>query len=549
MSLLAYLPGDILLEIAGYLNSIADALHLSLSSQHLFTSICPALYANLYLSTVPQCTITLSMLYRRPDIARHVQKLFVRITGPGASDGYIVSAAIRETAVRLDALNTFVWDADEIPPYDDMWFALRISCPQLRTIATSYGSIAPRPHSHLFDFSHLLAFSLVLKEGFHTGQHDTDEHREPIPSNSRLWDMLIRRSPDLQELHITPSLSAPPVLHSFPNATPLYTARWPRLAALSLSLSLPHATDDPHPLIEFLDAHPNLHSLRTSLPLPPAVIPHLTHFAGPLPALPGPTHSTLHSLILTSPLLAGIGLPSLKNLRELRVAFTFHSPYESGSVLRSLVASCPGIVHLEIVCARRPSFQIQTLAALLSPLSRLRTLRLTLVRAPNERQIAECAAHMARTNPRLEAFAIIFVPGGVRLEDMLLSSPFDVSGTHASILCAPKHPYIESGAYTLSVDHHGLPVSLTSVERRPRLPIRILAGLGNPPALVNSLPFSVQPLASPPNQVKRYCLPLSPRRFPMKWDVLLERSAAGEEARVILVLLTLGGVAIASFLM
>ncbi|KAH7913459.1 hypothetical protein BJ138DRAFT_1146034 [Hygrophoropsis aurantiaca] len=546
MSPIASLPGDILLDIAGYLNSLADTLHLSLASRHIFTSLCPALYAQLHLNTAAQCATTLSMLCRQPDIARHVQKLYIRVTGQDIADNYTISAAVRKAASKLDALNTFVWDADEIPSYDDMWFALRISCPRLRTIATSYGTVVPHSHSHLFDFNNLVGFSLALKEGFSADEDDIEEHRDAILPNRRLWDMLIRRSPDLQELHITTSLNLSPTMYSLRDRSPLYRARWPRLLAFSLTLS-PNTMNGSQFLRNFLEAHPNLQSLRTSTPHPIPTVPDLTHFAGPLLAIPASAYSSLCSLTLTSPLLAGMGLPNMKQLKLLRVAFTFHSPYESGSVLRSLISSCPGLMHLEIVCERRPSFLIQSVSSLLTSLPRLRTVRFALVRAPKERSLAECAAHMARTNPRLEGFTITFVPGAVRLEDTLLPTPFDLSDPYTSIMCAPHHPYIESGAYTLNMDHHGLPVSLVCVERRPRLPIRILAGLGNPPSLMNSLPLGFQPSGRSSNQIKRYTLPLRPRRSPMKWGVVLERSAAGEEMRVLLVLMMLGGVAVVSF--
>lgn len=72
------------------------------------------------------------MLSNHPDIARHVQKLLVRFsTGPRARsidcNSYIVSSLVQRLAHTLDALHTFIWDADEIPQRDDMWFALRIS--------------------------------------------------------------------------------------------------------------------------------------------------------------------------------------------------------------------------------------------------------------------------------------------------------------------------------------------------------------------------------------------------------------------------------------
>lgn len=72
------------------------------------------------------------MLIRRPDIARHVQKLLVRFaTGPKVYsidyNGYMVSSLVHRLAHNLDALHIFVWDADETPQRDDMWLALRMS--------------------------------------------------------------------------------------------------------------------------------------------------------------------------------------------------------------------------------------------------------------------------------------------------------------------------------------------------------------------------------------------------------------------------------------
>ena len=73
------------------------------------------------------------MLYSRPDIARHVQKLQIRFSSSRPTflvadvNGITISRLLRELASKLDALHTFIWDADEIPHCDDMWFALRMS--------------------------------------------------------------------------------------------------------------------------------------------------------------------------------------------------------------------------------------------------------------------------------------------------------------------------------------------------------------------------------------------------------------------------------------
>lgn len=68
-------------------------------------------------------------------------------------DGYAVSSAVRRAARRLEVLSRFVWDGEELPPYDDMWFALRISCVSL--VSLSLFSVVSwiskrRPSSCLF---------------------------------------------------------------------------------------------------------------------------------------------------------------------------------------------------------------------------------------------------------------------------------------------------------------------------------------------------------------------------------------------------------------
>jgi hypothetical protein len=80
------------------------------------------------------------------------------------ADGYAVSSAVRRAARRFEVLSCFVWDGEELPPYDDMWFALRISCVSPPTSLFSWIFIAacfvlyrffiiqlPAPQVHLDD--------------------------------------------------------------------------------------------------------------------------------------------------------------------------------------------------------------------------------------------------------------------------------------------------------------------------------------------------------------------------------------------------------------
>ncbi len=91
------------------------------------------LYESVTLNSVQECISTLGMLSCRPDIARHVRELTLQIQPKHTptlttNEREAASAAVIQVAssMALDALRRFVWDADELPFHDDMWFALRI---------------------------------------------------------------------------------------------------------------------------------------------------------------------------------------------------------------------------------------------------------------------------------------------------------------------------------------------------------------------------------------------------------------------------------------
>lgn len=115
------------------------------------------LYERVVLESVDQCRLTLDMLFRRIDIARHVRELIVRpqvkhVGYFGPADSSAASAAIRRVASAkcLDALVSFKWEADELPFYDDMWFALRAG--------------------YVLSADHLLAH-LLTADSWHLGVH------------------------------------------------------------------------------------------------------------------------------------------------------------------------------------------------------------------------------------------------------------------------------------------------------------------------------------------------------------------------------------------
>lgn len=553
------LPGDLLLEVTSCLSSRTDILNLALSSKHLFASTCPVLYAHVHLGTAEQCQRTLSMLRSSPNVARHVQKLYIRFSSASSDymvdiNGIAISALLRELAPRLDALHTFIWDADEIPQCDDMWFALRMSCPRLRTLGTCYGSVIPSQRSHLLEFKNLRGFSLTLKYGYYT--HHSDDFQDALPFDGRLWDMLIRRSPDLEELHV---LGGPLILDG--TVHPLCNARWPLLHSLSLGdlmldwSSGPGPMSSKRPFIAFLEAHPRLRFFRTSrtalnphiLPsIDPSALPQLTHFAGSLEHLQAlaPSHPQITHLAIEEPLIirdlapllvAGV-LQNLRCLTELRIAFIFHSSYESGNLIRNLVSTCPGLTTLEITCARRSSFKVDTLAKSVSCLPRLRHLRLTLVPAATGDSLRVCASHVVQAIPRLHSFSLTFISASLPLS----LTPVDFG------------LYEETGNYVIRTDEHGLPHSLSCTERRPALRLPFTLPSIPIPLAVPLLSFSPFTSSFPPKErrmrIQRFLLNLRPGTSKHNGlGLILERSTAGDEVRVLSVLVALSGLALWGF--
>lgn len=104
-------------------------------SNFVYSSVVSVLYEKVTLNNIRQCIHTLAMLQRQPEIARHVRELVVRPHTNGkirqrAVVNALASAAVRDAAatMRLDALKKFMWDGEEKPYHEDMWFALRMGC-------------------------------------------------------------------------------------------------------------------------------------------------------------------------------------------------------------------------------------------------------------------------------------------------------------------------------------------------------------------------------------------------------------------------------------
>ncbi|KNZ80279.1 hypothetical protein J132_06705 [Termitomyces sp. J132] len=460
-SLLTQAPGDLLIEIALALESQVDVLSLCLTSSYIYFHAASVLYESVILKGLEQCTSTLSMLSGRPDIARH-----------GVAFSSLASAAVRDAAATqyLDALTKFIWDADEKPYHEDMWFALRIGCPQLRYIGTSVGRYLPAHNSHLFDFINLTGFSLTLKPGFYDAHMDTffDEDRA---SSRQMWDMLILRCPNLQELIIEGVSSLPTDIHA------LVHGRWMKLRKLVLGdvsidcTPLPPDMPDKRPFITFLEAHSGLESLSLSkytiLPQHLSSIDpdslHITSFTGTLQQLQAMPYlrNYLKSVTFRDPMLTrevstqavSALLQSLPHLMELKISFILNSMYDSGNLLRSLMVACPRLRHLDLTCGNKPSFQMDTFSKTVRGFPKLQSLHLTVVKYPGDEPLSAGAARIAKANPRLTKFELTFIP-----PTYPLSLPFSL----------PHPPFPLSarstGSFELTTDRHGLPLTLLGFE-------------------------------------------------------------------------------------
>ncbi|KAF9268714.1 hypothetical protein L218DRAFT_970004 [Marasmius fiardii PR-910] len=527
-------PGDLLLEIAGYLESKMDIFNFCLTNNHIFTNVSSILYAAVILTTSEQCTRTLHMLSRRPDIARHVRELVIRPISKKSLnhqllDSVVASSAVRECAIsfKLDALSRFSWDCDELPYFDDMWFALRVCCPRLKFISTSLGAALPAPNSHLFDFNDLRGFTLILRQGFYDN-HPEIFFEEDRPVSRRFWEMLMDRCPNLEELGIDGISAFPTEVHH------ILDGRWPKLRKFTLgdvvvdSTHIPFGQPSQTSFIEFLEAHPLIEDLSLSRTnghhaqlsaVDPSTL-KLRAFTGTLEQLQALSHThqyiesvtfreSMQTREVTSLVVAGL-LQRLTALTKLKISFTLHSMYDSGNLLKSLISSCPNLRHLELICGHRPSFQIDSFSKTIRGFSKLRVLHLSIVRYPGDEDLASGAARIAMTNPRLEKFTLTFLP-----MKCPISFPFYLSFIPMSLRTKA------SGSFTLTCDDHGLPVSLRAFERR-----RFVWPMG--------LGCSYQ--------TKRYVSDLRPAGSPGRSkrgvkglvSLLSENSAAGEELRMIL---------------
>jgi hypothetical protein len=202
---------------------------------------------------------------------------------------------------------------------------------------------------------------------------------ESVPGYHRLWDMLIKRSPNLEHLAVDGYSPHTPV-----DAHGLVRGRWPNLRSLLIGDVVLdwHIELNPalgRPFRTFLEAHRtlealHLHSHTPSIAAPsvladlhPDALAKVTTFSGSLvQAQVLPARATLKTLRVPDALTLREGtslsvsasLAALPVLASLTIAFRLEQGYDNGSVLRAVVAACPHLRHLDFTISCRPSFTV-----------------------------------------------------------------------------------------------------------------------------------------------------------------------------------------------
>ncbi|KAJ7753364.1 hypothetical protein DFH07DRAFT_921423 [Mycena maculata] len=420
-------PLDIIIEIAERLNSIEDVLSLSLTSSRIYATLLPVLYASVDLRNSRMCKHTLEMLLSgRSDVTRYIRRLVVRPNhidrrsqqpAKHIDEERVVKSIMKlATAGRLRRLTSFFWDGSEVPQDDSLWSTLRVCCPDLRSVGSNVGPKMINPDSELFCFDDLTGFTLTAK----TLPDEWDTFLPPEPElPDQLWDMLIDRSPRLEQLRIDVSQRSRRVW----DTRRVVQGRWPRLRDLELGDCSMAGNGSSRifmetPFMRFLALHSNLEHLRlpslSSFPkaivLPPSSLPHLREFAGNVShvkGLPNLPHITTLSLVhqpLSDKMVSLVcgTLKHMKSLTSLSIWLHLDAETDHYGIFRNLLDSCRGLTHLDLACSEAPWDIIEFISAFRGSRVQLTTLSLTRVeRAANEPDLPKIVARLAAANSSL----------------------------------------------------------------------------------------------------------------------------------------------------
>ncbi|KAJ6627819.1 hypothetical protein B0H10DRAFT_310596 [Mycena sp. CBHHK59/15] len=427
----ARVPLDIIIEIAERLNSSEDVLSLSLTSSRIHATLLPVLYASVDLRSSRMCRSTLEMfLSGRYDVPRYIRRLVVRPNHidrrtehvKPIDEAWVVQCIVKLAASgSLQRLDTFFWDGSEMPQDDSIWSTLRKCCPVLRNIGSNVGPKTINPDSELFRFSDLTGFTLTAK----TLPDEWDTFLAPEPElPDQLWDMLIERSPRLEQLRIDVSQRSRRVW----DTRPVVQGRWRRLQDLELGdCSMANNGSSriftETPFMRFLAAHPALQRLRLpslssfpkALVLPPSSLPNLREFSGNVSHIRGlPNLARIQTLSLVhqslSEKMVSLVCGTLKHmtsLTSLSIWLHLDSQTDHYAVFRELLDSCRRLTHLDLACSESPWDITEFISALRGSRVQLTTLNLTRVeRAASEPDLLDIATKLATRKPSLRKITL-----------------------------------------------------------------------------------------------------------------------------------------------
>ncbi|KAF9463246.1 hypothetical protein BDZ94DRAFT_1308981 [Collybia nuda] len=473
------IPADVFSEIGKYMPSLRDILNLSLSCRRAREALIPQLYTTTELRSNRHCKVALEAFSTQPHIASRVRNIVICPNGVEPQgelqNETSISDMISLVAKNLSSLETFFWDGLELPD-EEIWINLKNSCPRLRGIKTTIGSSPLQNSSHLFDFDNLTQFSISVKSTSLKWLAGGRTRIEKFPR--RFWEMILERCPNLEELTIG-GVAPSPRCFDIQHVT---RGRWPRLQSLTLGDMILLQCDgeqrsqncfpgENHSFTGFLVAHPSLREISfqhsggknfpSSFSLPDSALPKVTSFSGPLKyvtTLPNPmllqalTLTSLYHSIMSFPSTCTIlkGLPSLLSL-SIWIDLSFSNRkilHDDGDIFRSLLESCPQLVHFDVKCFTRPTFHINEFAVALRYAPQLKSFSLTKMYKAGEEDMILTALRVANYNPNLCDFTLRY--------------------TQDAWLTQNQGRTKQVGKYEIVPDTSGLPLTLLVHERGVR---------------------------------------------------------------------------------
>ncbi|KAF7359813.1 hypothetical protein MVEN_00706500 [Mycena venus] len=411
------LPMDLLHEIADHLPE-PDTLALSSCSTELRTLLLPKIYAAVSLLCGSKaCSSKLEILSQSPKLCGFIRTLDV---GPDwlswpieASVELEVASVIGKMSSGLTNLETFTWCGIHPLP-DNVWGALRKSCPRLRNLSYMTEIREFEPESQLFKFRNLLEFTLWVKD------KDKAEAAPLIRPNlpPQLGDMLLE-NPVLEHLSLRLCASQ----NNLVPLLPLFQGTWKNLSSFHIELCIDHPARSE--LAPFLAAHPQITSLSIFPHLPDTsplqldvdALPCLEYFSGVSQQLYALPHvGSLRELVLQdrdvardAAILLAV-LPHVISLTSLTMAFGNADSADTISTLCDITVTCSNLESVNITyhspCTMK---RLKAISVVLSRLQFLYTLTITKTYRITDGTMLSAALLLLEHNPGLRCIRLVWV--------------------------------------------------------------------------------------------------------------------------------------------